>query len=95
MYSSGNIYVRNWVHLFESRCILKVKQDDLKLHLELPEYMYFVYTVLRFGLQGREIGNPQQLLYLFSEETEFNVYAIKKDVKEVSDIAKIWRGYLP
>ena len=51
--------------------------------------MYFVYTVLRFGLQGREIGNPPQLLYLFSEETEFNVYAIKKDVKEVSDIAKI------
>jgi len=22
MYSSGNIDVRNWVHLFESRCII-------------------------------------------------------------------------
>jgi len=26
MYSSGNIDVRNWVHLFESRCIIVYRQ---------------------------------------------------------------------
>jgi hypothetical protein len=38
MYSSGNIDVRNWVHLFESRCI---SQEPLLLHL------YYVSMVLR------------------------------------------------
>ena len=46
MYSSGNIDVRNWVHLFESRCILKTRLQ--KILIKLAWTPYFVMQSAKF-----------------------------------------------
>jgi len=61
MYSSGNIDLRNWVHLFESRCII----EEIKSRLKSGIACYLlVHNLLSFSFLSKNIRIHRTVIFL-------------------------------